>query len=475
MTVRDTTAPTEPAKDFATVTPSSLRRSAPRSVRLGAGSGFSGDRIDPAEKLARHAALDYLIFECLGERTVAAGNARRLENPDQGYDPLLAARMRAVLPHTLASGTTVITNAGAANPLAATALVSGIASRSADRPVRIAAVTGDAVLEQVLRHDPVVWETGKRLSEHEDVLVSANAYIGAEAVLPALALDADVVVTGRLADPSLYVAPLAHHFGWDLADHEIIGAATAVGHLLECAGQLTGGYYADPVTKPVKGMADLGFPFADVLADGSATFGKLDGSGGILTERTCTEQLLYEVGDPTSYLTPDVTADFGNVSFGSVGPDRVAITGATGRPRPRELKVTLGFRGGWLGEGQISYAGPRAYLRARLAAEIVTERLVDVHGVTEDAVSVEYIGAGAAFRGLDTDEDAREVRVRVTARTRTREEADLVGWEVESLYTNGPAGGGGARRSSTEVLAIRSCTLPRELVPTRVHLTEVSK
>lgn len=457
------------------MTPSSPRGSAPRSVRLGAGSGFSGDRIDPAEKLARHAGLDYLIFECLGERTVAAGNARRLENPDAGYDPLLAARMRAVLPHTLASGTTVITNAGAANPLAAAELVSGIASRSADRPVRIAAVTGDAVLEQVRRHDPVVWETGKRLSEHEDALVSANAYIGAEAVLPALELDADVVVTGRLADPSLYVAPLAHHFGWGLADHETIGAATAVGHLLECAGQLTGGYYADPVTKPVKGMADLGFPFADVLADGSATFGKLDGSGGILTERTCAEQLLYEVGDPTTYLTPDVTADFGNVSFGSAGPDRVAITGATGRPRPRELKVTLGFRGGWLGEGQISYAGPRAYPRARLAAEIVTERLVDVHGFTEDAVSVEYIGAGAAFRGLDTDEDAHEVRVRVTARARTRDEADLVGWEVESLYTNGPAGGGGARRSSIEVLAIRSCTLPRALVPTRVHLTEVSK
>ncbi|ABG97043.1 conserved hypothetical protein [Rhodococcus jostii RHA1] len=457
------------------MTPSSTRDRASRSVRLGAGSGFSGDRIDPAEKLARHADLDYLIFECLGERTVAAGNARRLENPDEGYDPLLAARMRAVLPHTLASGTTVITNAGAANPLAAAELVSGIASRSADRQVRIAAITGDAVLEQVLRHDPVVWETGKRLAEHDEELVSANAYIGAEAVIPALELDADVVVTGRLADPSLYVAPLAHHFGWDLADHETVGAATAIGHLLECAGQLTGGYYADPVTKPVKGMADLGFPFADVLADGSATFGKLDGSGGILTERTCAEQLLYEVGDPTAYLTPDVTADFGNVSFTSVGPDRVAITGATGRPRPQQLKVTLGFRGGWLGEGQISYAGPRAYPRARLAADIVAERLVDVHGFTEAAVSVEYIGAGAAFRGLDTDTDAREVRLRVTARARTRKEADLVGWEVESLYTNGPAGGGGARRSATEVLAIRSCTLPRDLASTRVHLTEVTK
>ncbi|RZL85168.1 MAG: DUF1446 domain-containing protein [Rhodococcus sp. (in: high G+C Gram-positive bacteria)] len=457
------------------MTSSSTRGSTSRSVRLGAGSGFSGDRIDPARHLAQHADLDYLIFECLGERTVAAGNSRRLRNPDAGFDPLLAARMQAVLPYTLASGTTVVTNAGAANPLAAAELVSGIASRFAQRPARVAAVTGDDVLEQVLRHDPVVWETGRRLSEHDDALVSANAYIGADAVVPALELGADVVVTGRLADPSLYVAPLAHHFGWDLTDHETIGAATAIGHLLECAGQLTGGYYADPVTKPVKGMANLGFPFADVRADASATFGKLDGSGGILTERTCAEQLLYEVGDPTSYLTPDVTADFGDVSFTGVGPDRVEISGATGRPRPEQLKVTLGFRGGWLGEGQISYAGPRAYPRARLAADIVTERLVEVHGLREDGIAVEYIGAGAAFRGLDDDTDAREVRVRVTARGQTPEEADLVGWEVETLYTNGPAGGGGARRSSTEVLAIRSCTIPRHLVSTQVHLTEVAR
>jgi len=222
-------------------------------------------------------------------------------------------------------------------------------------------------------------------------------------------------------------------------------------------------------------MATLGFPFADVRADGSATFGKLDGSGGILTERTCAEQLLYEVGDPTAYLTPDVTADFGDVAFDSVGTDRVEITGANGRERPRELKVTLGFRGGWLGEGQISYAGPRAHPRAQLAAEIVVERLVDVHGFAEDDITVEFIGAGASFRGLALDTDAREVRLRVTGRASSAEQCDVVGWEVESLYTNGPAGGGGARRSSTEVLAIRSCSIPRDLVATDVHLMEAHR
>lgn len=446
-----------------------------RRVRLGAGAGFAGDRIDPAQELARHGDLDYLIFECLGERTVAAGNARRLADPKSGYDPLLAARMRAVLPSTLASRTTVVTNSGAANPLAAAELVAEIAAEVSSRTVRIAAVTGDDVLDEIRRLDPVVWETGKLLSEHEEELVSANAYIGAESVVPALEQGADIVITGRLADPSLYVAPLAYEYGWSLADSDIIAAGTAVGHLLECAGQLTGGYYADPVTKPVKGLANLGFPFADVREDGTAVFGKLDGSGGTITARTCAEQILYEVGDPTTYLTPDVTADFSKIAFNELGQDRVACAGVTGRARPDDLKVTIGFRGGWLGEGQMSYAGARAYERARLAGEIVAERLVKVHGFKEQDIFLEYVGAGAAFRGLDVDTSAREVRLRVAARVATPEAADVVGWEVESLYTNGPAGGGGARRSAAEVLAIRSCLIPRGLVPTQVHITEVQK
>ncbi|SNS57086.1 acyclic terpene utilization AtuA family protein [Rhodococcoides kyotonense] len=442
-----------------------------RTVRVGAGSGFSGDRIDPAEKLARDGDLDYLIFECLGERTVAAGNARRLVDPSSGFDPLLRARIEAVLPHTVRRGTRIVTNGGAANPMAAARMIATIAGDSA----RVAAVTGDDVLETVEAVDPIVWETGKPLSAHTAQLVCANAYIGANAVIPALERDADIVVTGRLADPSLYVAPLAHEFGWELGDTATVGAATAVGHLLECAGQLTGGYFADPVTKPVPGLADLGFPFADVAIDGTAVLGKLESSGGILTPRTCAEQLLYEVGDPNAYLTPDVTADFGSVRFDQVGPDRVAVSGATGTTRPDELKVTLGFLDGWIGEGQISYAGPRAYDRARLAADIVIERLATVHGIGPDDIMCEFIGAGAAFRDLATDSSASEVRVRVTARTSSPEEADLVGWEVESLYTNGPAAGGGARRWMSEVLSIQSTSIPRTLVHTDVHIMETSR
>ena len=297
--------------------------------------------------------------------------------------------------------------------------------------LRVAVVTGDDVLAAVRAADPLVWETGQPASAGE-APVSANAYLGADAVTEALARDADLVITGRLADPSLYVGPLRHEFGWAADDYDMLGRATLAGHLLECAGQLTGGYFADPVTKPVPRLAWLGFPFADVTADGTATFGKLAGSGGRLDVRTCGEQLLYEVDDPAAYLTPDVTADFSRVRFSQLGQDRVRADGAAGRPRPERLKVTLGYLGGWAGEGQISYAGPRCLARAELAAEIVRERLHVLHGIEPGDIDVELIGAGAAFRGLAPPGDPAEVRLRVAATARS----------AEARAGGGPGGGG---------------------------------
>ncbi|HLR45135.1 MAG TPA: acyclic terpene utilization AtuA family protein [Brevibacterium sp.] len=448
-------------------------------IRLGAGAGFAGDRIDPAVELAQYGDLDYLIFECLGERTVAAGQSRRREDPGTGYDPLLVARIGAVIDYTLAAGTTIITNGGSANPLAAAdAVATMLSGRRLSRSVTIAAVTGDDVTDAIRTIDPLVWETGKPVSVHATELLSANAYIGAEALLPALQRGVDILIVGRAADPSLYLAPMMHEFGWDAEDAELLGKGTCVGHLLECAGQLTGGYFADPGPKDVPGLARLGFPFADVSADGSAVVGKLERSGGLLDVRTCREQLLYEVHDPHAYLTPDVTADFSRVAFTAEAPDRVRVTGPTGSPRPQDLKVSLGFRGGWTGEGQISYAGPRAEARARLAADVVVERLQTVHGLSPDALTVELIGTGSAFRGAPgarggSDTTIPEVRLRVSGVLDTQEQAEAVRWEVESLYTNGPAGGGGARGTVTEVVAIRAASLPREAVPTSVHIQEV--
>lgn len=439
-------------------------------VRLGAGAAFAGDRLDPAVDLARRGELDYLIFECLGERTIAMGHARRISGSGHGFDPLLERRLRGVLPHTSASGSTVITNSGAADPLGAAGVAVRVAGELGLDGLRVAAVTGDDVLDAVRTHDPVVWESGLPVSQHAEALVSANAYLGCDPIVEALDAGADVVLTGRVADPALYLGPLVHRHRWSTSDPILMGRGTAVGHLLECAGQLTGGYFADPVKKPVPDLARLGFPYADVDVDGGCVLGKLENTGGRLDRRTCAEQLLYEIGDPSEYVTPDVVADFSNVQFTELGGDRVRVDGATGAARPDDLKVTLGFRGGWSGEGQISYAGPRSLDRARLAADVVIQRLVDVHNLAAGDITVELIGTGAAFRELIPPADALEVRLRVSARAADPDHAEAVGWEVESLYTNGPAGGGGARTDMHEVVAVRSCLLPRRLVKTAVQI-----
>lgn len=438
-------------------------------VRVGAGAGFAGDRLDPAIALAEHGQLDFLVFELLGERTVATAQRRERETADTGYDPTLLERIVSVAAHCAANGTRIVTNGGAANPKAAAhAVAEAVRELNIDLPV--AYVAGDDVLSIVESQDPLTWETGQPASAADDELISANAYLGAEPIRLALDSGARIVITGRVADPSLYVGALAHYFDWDHSDADLIGRATVIGHLLECAGQVTGGYFADPVTKPVAGLARLGFPFADVDADAQAILSKLEGSGGEVTTRTCTEQLLYEVADPSAYITPDVIADFSHVNFEEAGVDRVRVSGGTGAPRPDDLKVTLGYDSGWQGEGQLTYSGLRSKERAELAAAIVRERLEVLYDVDPESVFVEYIGMAAAFRGLVEVDNPAEVRVRIVGSAATRPEAAIIGDEVEALYTNGPAGGGGARKSVHSVVSVKSCSVDRSIIEESVSV-----
>jgi len=444
-----------------------------RRLRIGAGAGYSGDRIEPAVELAEKGSLDYLVFECLAERTIALAQQERRRDPSGGYDPLLAERMEAVLPACRAAGTKIVTNAGAAHPEAAARRVQEVARAHGLRGLRIAAVTGDDVVDLVRRADLPIPETGGTVADLGERLVSANAYLGVAPIVEALAGGADVVVTGRAADPALFLAPLIHAYGWSMSDWPRLGQGTVVGHLLECAGQVTGGYFADPGVKEVTDLARLGFPIAEVEADGPFVVTKVPGSGGRVSEATCKEQLLYEIHDPGRYLTPDVTADFTGVTVAEVGPDRVLVRGGSGQPRPAALKVSVGYLDGFVGEGQISYAGPGAVRRARLAIEIVAERL-RLTGVRSRETRFDLIGLNALHgEPRPAGPEPYEVRVRVAARTATLEEASRIGREVETLYTNGPAGGGGATRSAREVIAMASTLLPRERVETRVQYLEV--
>jgi hypothetical protein len=393
--------------------------------------------------------------------------------PELGCDPLLAERMRAVLPGCRARGIKIVTNMGAANPIAAAGRVQAVARELGLAGIRIAAVTGDNVLDAVRAGDYRLEETGAPVASLGNRLVSANAYLGAGPIVEALAAGADVVVTGRAADPAMFLAPLIHEFGWQMDDWTRLGRGTAVGHLLECAGQVTGGYFADPGHKDVPDLTRLGFPIGEVDEDGAVVITKVPGSGGLVTTATCTEQLLYEVHDPARYLQPDVVADFSRIGVTNAGRDRVRITGADGRPRTGLLKVSLGYVDSFVGEGQISYAGPGAVARGRLALEIAAERLrliglpcselrFDLIGV--DAILGPRLSAGAA--------EPAEVRARVVGRTDSLATAIRVGNEIESLYLNGPAGGGGVTKQAREVVAVVSTLMPGNLAEPALHMLE---
>ena len=432
------------------------------SIRIGAGAGYAGDRIPPAVELARHGQLDYLVFECLAERTIALAQLERRQQPDKGFDPLLAERMRAVLPVCMAQGTRIISNMGAANPLQAGHEVLRVAKELGLQGVKVAVVQGDDVLKRLLTDglDLPLIDSDAPLSSLQDRLISANAYLGADALLPALQTDAQVILCGRVADPALFLAPLMHHFGWVANDWSALGQGILIGHLLECAGQITGGYFADPGFKDVPNLARLGFPLAEVQADGSAVITKVAGSGGCVSVATCTEQLLYEIENPARYLQPDVVADFSQVRLTPDGADRVRATGANGQQRPDTLKVTVGYHDGYIGEGQMGYAGPGCVARGQLALELVRQRLQDA-GLGQLEARYELIGVNSLLPQAQATTEPNEVRLRVAVRSPARQQAQLVANEVEALYTNGPAAGGGATKSVREVVAAAAVLVPR--------------
>jgi len=444
-----------------------------KAFRIGSGAGYSGDRIDPARDLAERGALDVLVFECLAERTIALAQLRRSQDPRGGYDPLLEERMRAVLPACVRQGTRIVTNMGAAHPLAAGQAVLRVARELGLPRLRVAVVLGDDVLPWMQTHDVPLLDSHETVRSLDGRLVSANAYLGADALMPALQSGADVVITGRVADPALFLAPLMQHFGWAADDWSRLGQGIVIGHLLECAAQVSGGYIADPGQVDVPALEEVGFPLAEVAPDGTAVITKLPGTGGRVDRLTCTAQLLYELEDPQRYLQPDVVADFSHVQLREAGPDRVQVQGASGMARPEQLKVTLGYRDGFIGEGQISYAGPGARARGELALNILQHRLQCL-GLGELEQRAELIGVNALHGPrLGADREPYEVRVRLAVRAATRTQAERVGQEVEALYLNGPAGGGGVTQSVRDVVAAASALIPRSAVTPACQVLEL--
>lgn len=441
------------------------------TVRIGSGAGYAGDRVEPAVELSRDASLDYLVFECLGERTVALAEERRREG-DPGYNPLLVERFEAVLENCARNDITIVTNMGAADPDAAADRTASLAAELGLAGLRVASVTGSKVDDFDALHDSTFDD--EPVADYRDHTVAAHAYLGADPIRAALADGVDIVLTGRVADSSMFLAPLLHEFGWTFPhedDSSVVGQGIAAGHLLECAGQVTGGYYADPGRADIDDLSRLGFPVGEVTADGDVTITKLPDTGGEVTVETCTQQLFYEIHDPSEYLVPDGVVDLSGVTLTDAGPDAVAVDGAVAAPRPETLKVSLGYDAGYRGVGGLSYAGPNARGRAELAGDIVRERL-DIRGVNPDELRVDLVGVDS-LHGDVSDVDPYEIRLRVAARDDDRDTVQAVAQEVETLYTNGPAGGGGARTTVEDVVGIVSTLVDRAAVPSSVEVTEV--
>ena len=448
-----------------------------KSIRIGAGAAWWGDRVEPAKLNAERGELDYMCFETMAEATVSAAQVRARRDPSfEGYDTYLDDRMQAVLPACMKNGTRIISNQGWINPDAAAKRIVHWLQKLGHKGVKVASINGSLITDRVLSLTQKIMENGQPTSTLAPNLISAEAYLGAEPIAQALAAGAQIVVTGRVADPSIFMAPMMHEFGWAATDWAKLGQGMGIGHLMECGAQVTGGYFSDPGFKDVPEPWNFGFPIAEVQPDGTAVLSKVAGTGGDINLRTVKEQMLYEVHDPANYLTPDVVVDFTSAKLEQVGPGRVKVWGIGGKPRTPTLKVSIGCTEGFIGEDMFFYAGPGALRRAELAKRVLTERFRIV-GLEAEEVRIDFLGLNA-IHGAATPPDAPEpyeIAVRVAARTRTREQANKVGREVDGMAVSG-IGHTGKRVPHADrvrdVIGVWSSLVPREAVPASVSCFE---
>ncbi len=446
-------------------------------IYVGAGAGFGGDRSDAAEAVVRQLKTcpgpRFLVYETLAERTLAAAQLLRAGDPDKGYAPRLRSYIEPVLQECLASNIRIVSNFGAANPRAAARLIQEIAQRQGGPLPRIAIVEGDDLIDTLNLSELRERELPAGVLRDDSRLVSANAYLGAFQIAEALDAGVDIVITGRVADPSLVLGPMIHAFKIAEDDWDMLATGTLAGHLIECGAQVTGGYFADPGIKDVPDMANIGYPIAEIGRNGECVITKPEGTGGIVDLRTVKEQLLYEIHDPACYLTPDVVLDVTGVTLHQDGPDRVRVSGARGAPRPERLKATVCVESGTLAEGEISYAGDNAMGRAQLAARIIRERVRQRY--PDSAPRIDFIGALSVLGSNEKFHDeisegsnSRDIRVRFALSSPDQTHARYLLEEVEALYCSGPAGGAGVRTRLSSRLATTSCVIERSLITPRI-------
>ena len=451
----------------------------PKTVLVANGQGFWGDSILGPVRLVREGPLDYLTLDYLAEVTMSILQKQRSRDPSAGYATDFVRMVERILPDLLEKGIRVVANAGGVNPHACKDALVEVLRRGGARGTKVAVIEGDDILprlEELLaageRFENM--DTGEPLAGVRERVTSANVYLGAFPVAEALGEGAQIVVAGRVTDPGLVLGPLVHEFGWTASDHDRLAAGTIAGHIVECGPQCTGGNYTDWRAAP--DLALVGYPIIEASADGSFVVTKHPGTGGMVTADSVRHQLVYEMGDPRRYLTPDVTADFTSFELVELGGDRVQVRGARGAPPTDTYKVSISYRDGWKAVGQLTISGPDALDKARLCSAIVWRRLAfDGVEFRESDKLVEYLGANVCHAGIDVGppSDPPEIVLRLGVKGSDRDQIERFGMELAPLVTSGPpgvTGFAGGRPKPAEIIGFWPALVSKQRIETRVSV-----
>ncbi len=449
-----------------------------RTVRVASGQGFWGDWLDAPRRQVEGGPVDYLMLDYLAELTMSILQKQKERDPTMGYARDFIGAMESVLPAVVERGVKVIANAGGVNPVSCARAVLDVAARGgAAGKVKVGVVTGDDLLPRLdeliaAGHSLTHMETGEPLSTVRDRVLSANAYIGSTPIVEALARGANVVVTGRSTDTALTMAPLRHEFGWGAEEWDKLAAGIIAGHIIECGAQCSGGNCLyDWRNSP--DLANIGYPIVEARADGTFTVVKHAGTGGRINVQSVAEQCVYEMGDPNSYITPDVVADFTTIHLADDGPNRVRVHGIKGRPATDKLKVSIAYRAGFKAVGTLVYSWPDAHDKAKCADAVLRERL-DNMGLAFDQLLTEFVGVNSTHGPLAVSSgEAQEVQLRVGVRSPDRKAVERFTREIAPLVLNGPpsvTGFAGGRPKVEEIVAYWPALVDKTVVQTNVEV-----
>lgn len=446
-------------------------------IRVASGQGFWGDALDAPQRQVEGGPIDYLMLDYLAEVTMSILQKQKERDPNMGYARDFVGAIESILTGITEQGVRIIANAGGVNPHACAKAIQEVAARHGKK-VKIGVVTGDDLLDRIDElieqgHPMTNMDTGEPLSLVRDRVLCANAYIGSTPIVEALEKGAQIVITGRSTDTALTMAPLRFEFGWDEQDWDKLAAGIVAGHILECGAQASGGNCLYD-WRNIPDLANVGYPIAEAKADGTFVVTKHPDTGGRVSVETVTEQLVYEMGDPKDYITPDVVADFSSIQLEEVGKDQVRVTGVKGAPATDKLKVSIGYNAGFKAVGTLVYSWPDAYEKAQLADKILRERL-DRLGLKFDHILTEFVGATSTHGVLSEEaaKDAPEVQLRIGVRGNDRASIERFTREIAPLVLNGPpsvTGFAGGRPKVEEIVAYWPALIDKTVVKTEVEI-----